>query len=61
MENVKSQSKNRGSYEIMIRKRGEGKYASYCPQLNLMVNGAEHMEVAQLMEAKVEEHIASLA
>ena len=34
-----STSTNIDDYEILIRKRGEGKYASYCPQLNIMLTG----------------------
>lgn len=47
-------------YEILIRKRGEGQYAAYCPQLNLMLPGEVHEEVRQMMMIKVEEHIIDL-
>jgi hypothetical protein len=59
MEN-KSTSKNRTDYEILIRKRGEGEYTSYCPQLNLLIKGTQHEEVAGLMEEAVAKHISEL-
>lgn len=55
-----STSKNRYDYEILIRKRGESDYSSYCPQLNLLVKGTVHEEVAELMDAEVEKHLKSL-
>ncbi len=47
-------------YEILIRRNGDGKYASYCPQLNYMIKGSEHQEVAEKMENYVREYIKSL-
>lgn len=47
-------------YEICVRRRGESDYASYCPQLNLMINGTDHEEVLLRMQKKIEEHIANL-
>lgn len=60
MEVKVSQSKNKFDYEILIRKQGVGNYASYCPQLNVMLVGTAHVEVEEAMEKKIEEHIASL-
>ena len=48
-------------YEILIRRRGENDYASYCPQLNLMIAGTEHEEVRNMMKEKVDKYIESLA
>lgn len=61
MERQISNSVNANDYEILIRKRGEGKYASYCPQLNYMITGEEHEEVYGLMVEKIGEHIESLS
>jgi hypothetical protein len=55
-----SQSTNPYDYEVLIRKQGNNNYSSYCPQLNLMLTGAEHVEVQKAMEAKVLEHIEKL-
>jgi len=60
MERKLSMSTNANDYEILIRKRGEGKYASYCPQLNYMLAGDEHEQVYGLMVEKVNAHIDSL-
>lgn len=55
-----STSLNIDDYEILIRRRGEFEYASYCPQLNLMLTGSFHEEVENLMYEKVQEHINNL-
>jgi hypothetical protein len=55
-----STSIDSNDYEILIRKRGEGQYAAYCPQLNLMLSGTLHEEVRQMMMVKVEEHILDI-
>ncbi|MCX6147835.1 MAG: hypothetical protein NTW25_11410 [Candidatus Kapabacteria bacterium] len=55
-----STSTNPFDYEILIRKRGEGQYASYCPQINQMLTGTEHVEVQKLMETKVNSYIDSI-
>ncbi len=55
-----SKSKNTFDYEILIRRRAESEYASYCPQLNYMLTGAEHEEVEDKMKAYIEEHISKL-
>lgn len=60
MAELISNSTNPFDYEILIRKRGEGQYASYCPQLNQMLTGTEHVEVQKLMENKVNAYIDSL-
>lgn len=60
MEVKKSTSTDFYDYEIYVRRRGESDYASYCPQLNLMVNGSEHEQVVMLMRQKIEEHIKNL-
>jgi len=43
-------SKNPDDYEILIRRRGEFEYASYCPQLAKMLTGEEHEQVHNMME-----------
>lgn len=60
MEIKISQSTNLDDYEIMIRKRGNNNYASYCPQLNLMIKGTQHEEVQYAMLDKIKEHIDKL-
>lgn len=60
MEIKKSTSTDFYDYEIYVRRRGENDYASYCPQLNVMINGTEHEQVVRLMRQKIEEHIKSL-
>lgn len=60
MELKKSTSTDFYDYEIYVRRRGENDYASYCPQLNMMVNGSEHEQVVMLMRQKIEEHIKNL-
>lgn len=52
-----SESTDLNDYEILIRKRGENQYASYSPQLNLMLTGVEHEEVREKMYNKITEHI----
>lgn len=55
-----SKSTNKWDYEILIRKRGESEYASYCPQLNYMLTGTQHAEVEMKMEEYIHKHIQSL-
>jgi hypothetical protein len=55
-----STSLNIDDYEILIRKRGDNEYASYCPQLNLMITGAFHEEVENKMYEKVTSHVQQL-
>lgn len=51
------ESTDQNDYEILIRKRGDGDYASYCPQLAHMIKGSEHVEVEEAMKTYVLEHI----
>ncbi|MGB9771536.1 MAG: hypothetical protein ACPLX7_06080 [Candidatus Kapaibacteriota bacterium] len=60
MEILKSTSTDFYDYEIFVRRRGENDYASYCPQLNLMINGSEHEQVVMLMRKAIEKHIEEL-
>ncbi|GAB5466716.1 MAG: hypothetical protein Kapaf2KO_21520 [Candidatus Kapaibacteriales bacterium] len=53
-------STNKWDYEILIRKRGNNEYASYCPQLNYMLTGTAHQEVEMKMEEHIHNHISSL-
>lgn len=55
-----STSTNINDYEILIRRRGDMEYASYCPQLNLMITGAFHEEVENKMNERIQNHIESL-
>jgi len=55
-----SRSTNKWDYEILIRKRGESEYASYCPQLNYMLMGTEHAEVEMKMEEYIHTHIKEI-
>lgn len=55
-----SASTDINDYEILIRRRGENDYASYCPQLNKMIAGTEHEEVREMMKEFVEKYIISL-
>lgn len=57
----KSKSINRKDYEILIRKRGDNDYSSYCPQLNLVIKGTTHEEVHKLMEEEIRKHIDKLS
>ena len=55
-----STSTEQSDYEILIRRRGETDYASYCPQLTHMIKGEAHEEVENAMKEFVLAHIASL-
>ncbi|MCX6139977.1 MAG: hypothetical protein NTX15_03975 [Candidatus Kapabacteria bacterium] len=48
-------------YEILIRRRGDTDYASYCTQLAHMIKGQAHEEVEEAMKAYVLAYIASLS
>ena len=50
-------STDKNDYEILIRKRGDGDYASYCPQLAHMIKGTEHVEVEDAMKEYVLKYI----
>ena len=56
-----SNSTNPDDYEILIRKRGDNNYASYCPQLNYMIKGEEHEQVRNLMKDYIENHIIEIS
>lgn len=56
----KPTSHNPQDYEVLIRRRGETDYASYCPQLAHMIKGQAHEEVEDAMKAYVLAYIASL-
>ncbi|HPD32882.1 MAG TPA: hypothetical protein PKV40_00880 [Candidatus Kapabacteria bacterium] len=60
MEIKISHSTNPDDYEILIRKQGDGNYASYCPQLNLILYGKAHTEVLEMMRKKISDHIRNL-
>ncbi len=47
-------------YEILIRRRGESDYASYCTQLAHMIKGQAHEEVEDAMKEFVMNYIASV-
>lgn len=47
-------------YEILIRRRGETDYASYCPQLAHMIKGTAHEEVEEAMKQVVMDYIEQL-
>lgn len=56
----KPTSTNPTDYEVLIRRRGETDYASYCPQLAHMIKGQAHEEVEEAMKAHVLAYIATL-
>ncbi len=56
-----STSTNLFDYEILIRRYDMAdRYASYCPQLGVMIKGSAHEEVEEAMKEKIKEHIAAL-
>lgn len=57
---TKPTSTDINDYEILIRRRGEDDYASYCPQLAHMIKGTAHEEVEDAMKQFVIDHIESL-
>lgn len=57
---TKPTSTDINDYEILIRRRGEDDYASYCPQLAHMIKGTAHEEVEDAMKQFVMDHIESL-
>ena len=60
MNIVKSRNQNQLEYEILIRRRGKNEYASYCPQLNIMVKGNEHNFVRSQMKELINQHIEKI-
>ncbi len=57
----KPTSTDPNDYEVLIRRRGENDYASYCPQLAQLIKGTEHEEVENAMKQVVLDYIASLS
>ncbi len=57
----KPTSTNLDDYEVLIRRRGESDYASYCPQLTFMMKGTSHEEVEEAMKAHVRAYVESLS
>lgn len=57
---TKPTSTDIADYEILIRRRGENDYASYCPQLAHMIKGTAHEEVEDAMKQVVMDHIEAL-
>ncbi|MBU3742667.1 MAG: hypothetical protein FGM24_10345 [Candidatus Kapabacteria bacterium] len=57
---TKPTSTDIADYEILIRRRGENDYASYCPQLAHMIKGTAHEEVEDAMKQVVMDHIEVL-
>ncbi|MBL7998623.1 MAG: hypothetical protein JNL32_08310 [Candidatus Kapabacteria bacterium] len=56
-----STSTNLFDYEILIRRYDMAdRYASYCPQLQLMIKGTAHEEVENAMKDVISKHIADL-
>lgn len=56
----KSESTDFNSYDIMIRRRTEDDYSSYCPQLNKQINGLAHEQVEALMKDEILKHIEDI-
>lgn len=53
-------STNLDDYEVLIRRRGESDYASYCPQLTYMIKGTTHEEVEEAMKAYIRAYVESM-
>lgn len=48
-------------YEILIRRYDmDARYASYCPQLCVMLKGTAHEEVEEAMKERIRQHIWEL-
>lgn len=58
---TKPTSTDPNDYEILIRRRGENDYASYCPQLAHMIKGTEHVEVENAMKEFILEYISAIS
>jgi len=56
----KPTSTDPNDYEILIRRRGEDDYASYCTQLAHMIKGSVHVEVEEAMKKYVLDYIAAI-
>jgi hypothetical protein len=48
------------NYEILIRKRSDNDYASYCPQLNYMIKCNNLEEVKAKMNEYIDNYIRNL-
>jgi hypothetical protein len=60
MEIKKPISKAPLDYEILIRKRGENDFTSYCPQLNFLFKANTLEDVKFLMKDYIEKFIESI-
>lgn len=56
----KPTSKDPNDYEILIRRRGDTDYASYCTQLAHMIKGEAHEEVEEAMKTYVLAYIEAI-
>jgi hypothetical protein len=57
---AKPQSTDPQDYDVLIRRRGETVYASYCPQLEHIIKGTAHVEVEDAMKSYILTYIESL-
>jgi len=58
---LETQSTNPNDYEILIRRYdNDANYASYCPQLAIMIKGTAHEEVENLMKEHILQYIENL-
>lgn len=57
---AKPQSTDPQDYDVLIRRRGETVYASYCPQLEHVIKGTAHVEVEDAMKAYILGYIERL-
>ena len=53
-------SNNIDDYEVLIRRRNQDDYASYCPQLTHMIRGTNHEEVEEAMKQFIRAYIEKL-
>ncbi|MCX6155190.1 MAG: hypothetical protein NT007_13635 [Candidatus Kapabacteria bacterium] len=61
MPDIKTRSTNPLDYEILIRKRGDSEYSSYCPQLMKMFGGTAHVEVHDKMKEYIDSYIQMIS
>lgn len=59
-EILKSKSRDIEDYEILIRKKGDDDFASYCPQLNRMFKTNTLAEARRMVKEAIEEHIGEV-
>jgi len=57
---TKAKSKLIDDYEVLIRRRSEDDYSSFCPQLNYQINGNSHEVVEQKMKDYILKYIETL-